>query len=331
MRQQRLSEFLGSARFFDEDETPQDGHRTRDGKQRISSDGSWRSRSDSACSGCRSIPSRRQSASAARIHPRGQPTRLLRGLRTQDVDLGCDDRAQPADRAATALHSKAERHAITAPHRPAHRAVSDFLCRLDCLHHHGHSDGRIVYHPPQFTWTQTKEIVGHDPRCSFARIATCACSSHPSLLDPQHHQGGIGSSFVVDPAAELITALFFTALRYDFSDPKRLDNDRFVLSKGHAAPVLAAAWAAAGLISEEDLLSLRRLDSIYEDIRRHAFRGSMWRQDRSDRDLTPSAWLRFEERRQDLGAGCGAVRRWRDGGRLEREAAPVAAAGSFEP
>ncbi|HNI59150.1 MAG TPA: transketolase [Pseudomonadota bacterium] len=65
-------------------------------------------------------------------------------------------------------------------------------------------------------------------------------------------------------AAELMTALFFTALRYDFSDPKRLDNDRFVLSKGHAAPVLYAAWAAAGLISEADLLSLRRLDSIYE-------------------------------------------------------------------
>jgi len=67
-------------------------------------------------------------------------------------------------------------------------------------------------------------------------------------------------------AADLITALFFGegGLRYDFKDPKRLDNDRFVLSKGHAAPVLYAAWAAAGLISEADLLSLRRLDSIYE-------------------------------------------------------------------
>src|SRR5262249_26332652 len=67
-------------------------------------------------------------------------------------------------------------------------------------------------------------------------------------------------------AADLMTALFFSegGLRYDFSDPKRLDNDRFVLSKGHAAPVLYATWAAAGLISEADLLSLRRLDSIYE-------------------------------------------------------------------
>jgi transketolase len=63
-----------------------------------------------------------------------------------------------------------------------------------------------------------------------------------------------------------MTALYFSpgGLRYDFADPKRLDNDRFVLSKGHAAPVLYATWATAGLIREEDLLSLRRLDSIYE-------------------------------------------------------------------
>jgi transketolase len=65
-------------------------------------------------------------------------------------------------------------------------------------------------------------------------------------------------------ATELITALFFTAFRYDFSSPKRLDNDRFVLSKGHAAPLLYAAWTVANLISEADLLSLRRLDSVYE-------------------------------------------------------------------
>jgi transketolase len=68
-------------------------------------------------------------------------------------------------------------------------------------------------------------------------------------------------------AADVITALFFgtpLGLRYDFNQPKRLDNDRFVLSKGHAAPLLYSAWATAGLISESDLLSLRRLDSIYE-------------------------------------------------------------------
>jgi len=83
-----------------------------------------------------------------------------------------------------------------------------------------------------------------------------------SILSTTRAGSGHPSSSI--SAAELMTALFFTALRYDFSDPKRLDNDRFVLSKGHAAPVLYAAWAAAGLITEADLLSLRRLDSIYE-------------------------------------------------------------------
>lgn len=77
-------------------------------------------------------------------------------------------------------------------------------------------------------------------------------------------QAGSGHPSSSVSATELVTALFFTALRYDFSEPKRLDNDRFVLSKGHAAPVLYAAWAAAGLITEEELLSLRRVDSVFE-------------------------------------------------------------------
>ena len=47
-------------------------------------------------------------------------------------------------------------------------------------------------------------------------------------------------------------------------DPQNPDNDRFVLSKGHAAPILYAAWAEAGFLKREDLLTLRRLDSDLE-------------------------------------------------------------------
>src|SRR5580658_1709155 len=65
-------------------------------------------------------------------------------------------------------------------------------------------------------------------------------------------------------AADLMAALFFTQLRYDFNDPKRLDNDRFVLSKGHAAPVLYATWAAAGVVTAEQIETLRELDSDFE-------------------------------------------------------------------
>jgi transketolase len=65
-------------------------------------------------------------------------------------------------------------------------------------------------------------------------------------------------------AAELVAALFFSEMRYDPRDPKNPDNDRFVLSKGHAAPVLYAAWAEAGIISRDDVLNLRKLDSDLE-------------------------------------------------------------------
>src|ERR1051325_155389 len=58
--------------------------------------------------------------------------------------------------------------------------------------------------------------------------------------------------------------LFFAEMRYDVRDPHNPDNDRFVLSKGHAAPVLYAAWAEAGIISRDDLLTLRRIDSHLE-------------------------------------------------------------------
>jgi transketolase len=65
-------------------------------------------------------------------------------------------------------------------------------------------------------------------------------------------------------AADIVAALFFGEMRYDPHDPKNPDNDRFVLSKGHAAPVLYAAWAEAGLFPREELLKLRRIDSDLE-------------------------------------------------------------------
>src|SRR5512132_1000054 len=65
-------------------------------------------------------------------------------------------------------------------------------------------------------------------------------------------------------AAEIVATLFFSEMHYDPKDPRNPDNDRFVLSKGHAAPILYAAWAEAGLFPREELLKLRRLDSDLE-------------------------------------------------------------------
>lgn len=77
-------------------------------------------------------------------------------------------------------------------------------------------------------------------------------------------QAGSGHPTSSLSIADLMAALFFTQMRYDFDDPKRLDNDRFILSKGHAAPALYATWAAAGAVSVEDVMTLRMLTSDFE-------------------------------------------------------------------
>jgi len=62
-------------------------------------------------------------------------------------------------------------------------------------------------------------------------------------------------------AAHLVAVLFADHLRTDMTDQKSPANDRFVLSKGHAAPVLYAALKAIGAIDDRMLLSLRKFDS----------------------------------------------------------------------
>src|SRR4051794_3827638 len=65
-------------------------------------------------------------------------------------------------------------------------------------------------------------------------------------------------------AAEIMSTLFFSEMRYDVAHPKHAAADRFVLSKGHACPILYAAWHEAGLLSHEQILTLRQLNSDLE-------------------------------------------------------------------
>ena len=65
-------------------------------------------------------------------------------------------------------------------------------------------------------------------------------------------------------AADIVAVLFFSVMRYDPKNPKLPNSDRFVLSKGHAAPLLYAAWAEAGLFPKSELLKLRTLGSDLE-------------------------------------------------------------------
>jgi len=64
--------------------------------------------------------------------------------------------------------------------------------------------------------------------------------------------------------ADLTACLFFSEMRYNIRDPHDWGNDEFVLSKGHAAPILWAAYAEAGIMPLEDLMSLRQVASDLE-------------------------------------------------------------------
>jgi transketolase len=77
-------------------------------------------------------------------------------------------------------------------------------------------------------------------------------------------EAGSGHPTTCLSAAEIVAVLFFAEMRYDAKNPRHPYADRFVLSKGHAAPILYAAWAEAGLFPREDLLKLRQLDSPLE-------------------------------------------------------------------
>lgn len=62
-------------------------------------------------------------------------------------------------------------------------------------------------------------------------------------------------------AIDMITALYFHVMRHDPENPRWEERDRFILSKGHAAPAQYVALAEAGYFPKEDLMMLRRLGS----------------------------------------------------------------------
>lgn len=94
--------------------------------------------------------------------------------------------------------------------------------------------------------TELKQTANHI-RKGILRGIHAANSGHP---------GGSLSS------ADILTWLYFEELRgIDPADPKNPDRDRFVLSKGHAAPVLYATLSEKGFFPEEELLTLRKIGS----------------------------------------------------------------------
>jgi transketolase len=96
---------------------------------------------------------------------------------------------------------------------------------------------------------QSLEAMGNKLRIDSIIATTEAGSGHPTSCMS---------------AADVVAAVFFYAMRYDVANPKDPANDRFVLSKGHAAPLLYAAWAEAGAFPVERLKTLRQFTSELE-------------------------------------------------------------------
>ena len=78
------------------------------------------------------------------------------------------------------------------------------------------------------------------------------------------HRCGSGHTGGSLSATDLLTALFFTELRHRPEDPNWEDRDRFVLSKGHAAPLYYAILCRFGYIQAEELCRLRKVNCILQ-------------------------------------------------------------------
>ncbi len=65
-------------------------------------------------------------------------------------------------------------------------------------------------------------------------------------------------------AADILTVLYFKEMKIDSSNPTWEDRDRFVLSKGHAAPVLYASLAQKGFFPKEELMKLRKINHMLQ-------------------------------------------------------------------
>jgi len=92
-------------------------------------------------------------------------------------------------------------------------------------------------------------------------------------------------------AADIVTALYFKVMRHDPKNLQWPDRDRFVLSKGHAAPILYAALAECGYFPVEELATLRKLGSRL--------------QGHTDRTLTPGVEMSAGSLGQGLSFGIG--------------------------
>ena len=98
------------------------------------------------------------------------------------------------------------------------------------------------------TVSQLQDIANH-LRYDALNAIVCGGSGHP------------GGSLSI---ADIMAVLYFDEMNIDAKDPKAINRDRFVLSKGHASPILYATLAKKGFFPQETLKTLRHVDSFLQ-------------------------------------------------------------------
>jgi transketolase len=108
-----------------------------------------------------------------------------------------------------------------------------------------------------------------------------ACKVRMGIIDGVHsakagHPGGSLS------CTDILTYLYFEKMNIDPQNPKKADRDRFVLSKGHAAPALYSVLAHRGFFETEKLTTLRKIGSILQGHGRCLLKGRVRHRFRSE-------------------------------------------------
>jgi transketolase len=147
----------------------------------------------------------------------------------------------------------------------------------------------IIGDPPA---TESKEIIpSHtEQECQFLEGKARTLRRRIITMIAQAGSGHPGGSL---SATDVVTALFFKVMRYHHDDPQWSERDRFILSKGHAAPLLYAALAEAGYLPIDELATLRELGSRL--------------QGHTDRTATPGVEMSSGSLGQGLSFGIGVA------------------------
>lgn len=105
------------------------------------------------------------------------------------------------------------------------------------------------YHKPDQQTVQALRNIASRLRINSIKATTAAGSGHPTSCCS---------------VAEIMSVLYFHSMKFRPEDPRNFNNDRFILSKGHAAPAMYSMWAETGYLKESELLSLCQVDSTLE-------------------------------------------------------------------